>query len=90
MGYFFWEAWNDSQQQLAMLERIKNERTKEVDALQHRLENNKEYLDLVLKDPPTFFRNEARQRLGYVSTGEIVIKVEPPPPARPTLTVPRR
>lgn len=75
-GYFFWESWNESQRQLALLEKRKMELEREVQTVRARVRNNDEYLKRVRNDSE-FFMNEVRQRLGYVAPGEFVIQTGP-------------
>ena len=78
VGYCFWESWNESQRQLASLEKRKMELVRETQTLEARMRNNREYLNLVNDDRGEFFMNEVRQRLGSVAPGEFVIQTERP------------
>lgn len=77
VGYFFWESWNESQRQLAQLEKHKMELERKVQTVRARVRNNDEYLKRVRNDQE-FFMNEVRQRLGYVAPGEFVLQMEQP------------
>lgn len=82
IGFFFLESWNDSQRQLAALEKRKTELQKEEQLVNARKRNNDEYLKRIRNDRE-FFMNEVRQRLGYVAPGEFVIRGERNAPVSP-------
>jgi cell division protein FtsB len=75
LGFFFWEAWTESQERLAELKRTEKLREDSVNELERQKDLNAVYLDRV--QDREFLLREVRQRLGYVANpGEVVIQVE--------------
>lgn len=84
-GFLLWDQWESAQADLAVQTKALKSKTEANADLKARNSATGEYLQKFSKDPD-FQMKIARERLGYVGEGEIIIKIDPPPQPKPAKT----
>lgn len=88
-GVLLWQEWENAQADLAVQSKTLKAKTEANAELKAHNTTTGEYLQKFSKDPE--FQNRiARERLNYASPDEIIIKLDPAPPAtKPATTTDR-